>query len=195
MAILIENESQWRTEDLKEIVRRIEATPGFSRENFGQETLLLFTTSRKKVKKDKWGDSPDEIPEAADCPTHGRLGSRYEDTRVVIIRSAEALKADVLDRLANSDVQQDMKPEDVLKVVKETAYAIGGWRGKECDFDWYTEVALRIGGPGKRSKVAAKREIRALRNDQFQIRYRAREAIEKIEKKIEKIREKFKLDD
>lgn len=189
-SVLIANESQWRTEDLTEIVRRIEETPGFSRENFYRDTLLLFQTSRKKEKKKKHAWQDDTKPPAAEHLRHGKLADRYEDTRLVLIRSTDAIGADVLDRLANSDVQQDMSGEDVLKVIREIARAIGGYRGEDCDFSWSTEVALRIGGTGKRTAESVEREIRGVRNEQNRIRRQAREWNEKLDKKIEALEAK-----
>lgn len=189
--MLIANESQWRTEDLIEMVRRIENTDGFARENFYESTLLLFKTSRAKPRK--W--NKDEKVPAADHITHGRASERYWNTRLVVIRSTDKIAADVLDRLANSDVQQDMSPDDLKLLVEETAHAIGGWRGKtRCNFSWVTTLPMRIGGPSKRSPIAVEREIEALQNEQNRIRRCAREQIALLDTKIEKVRARKKPD-
>lgn len=178
MLMLIENESQWLTEDLLALVARVQQIPEFTLENFYPRTLLLFKTSRLK---EKWIGKPP----AASLPSSYRI--KYEDTRVVEIRSTSKIQLEVLDRLANSDDQQDMSKEDVVLVAKAIGRALGGWNADHHNYDWASMMALRVGRAPKRGAVALEREVRALRNEQDRFRRQARQEIEKIEKKIEKI--------
>jgi HAMP domain-containing protein len=184
--VLIENESQWLTEDLLALVARVQQIPEFTLENFYPRTLLLFKTSRlkEKVRRSSKGDWIGKPP-AASLPSSYRI--KYEDTRVVEIRSTSKIQLEVLDRLANSDDQQDMSKEDVVLVAKVIARALGGWKADHHDYDWASTMPLRVGRAPKRGAVALEREVRALRNEQDRFRRQARQEIEKIEKKIEKI--------
>lgn len=191
--MLIENESGWNTEDLLALVVRVQQIPSFRLENFYSRTLLLFKTSRLKEKARRYGGSKEvEKPPAASLTDWYR--NKYEDTRVVEIRSPSKIKLEVLDRLANSDDQQDMSKEDVLLVAKAIARALAGWAAERYDFSWANTVPLRVGRTPKRSKVAQEREVSALRNEQDRVRRKARQQIEKIEKQIEKV-EKRKVAD
>lgn len=186
----VANESQWRTEDLLNLVEKILETPGFRRSSCGDGTLLLFKTDKSQIKDESiWGKR-----KAAEYKQWGAAADRYSNTRLVLIRSADKLKTDVLDRIANSDVQQDMSQDDLMCLVKAVSRAIGGYNGAEyCNFSWIKDAPMRIGPPKKkdRSKDPIERRIAALERNRRDILRAADRAAQKVSDKIAELRKKL----
>lgn len=190
--MIIENISQWRTADLVSIVERLKAEPQFNTSGIGSQTMLLFKTSRKKEKEDRFSGER-EIPPAATCAGWAAR-QQYEDTRVVLIRAPNKLQMDVLDRMAVADVQQDMGLDDMKVLVKAIIEAIGDWQSHKTDISWIKDMPLRIDPKPKRSKVVIEREVAAIHSEKRRIMYAARGACERLDKKIEKIRNRKTVD-
>jgi hypothetical protein len=184
--MLIENESNWSTEDLVALTEAVAGKIGNQvRHGFKQDTLLLFKTSRKRERKGWRGAGQHVVKPPTAYAQNNRHG--HANTVVVYIASAKRLQMEVLDRMANitDEGRQDMSSEDVVKVAKAIGSAIGGWRFGNNSYEWAANSPMRARSRGAKSKVATRRKIEKLREEQENYRRWAANEIEKLEKKIE----------
>jgi hypothetical protein len=184
MPILIENESNWRTEDLRALVEAVAGKAGTIRcHNWNDETLLLFKTSRRRDKPyQSYKKGGDKAPAVA----LRRKNNPYFNTRVVEIATSKKLKMKVLDRLAHvgADGQQDMSSNNVIQLASTIRLAICGSRRYEDPCKWAANYQMRARPKTTKSKLALDRRIAKLRDDQRLQQVWADIAISDLEKKI-----------
>jgi len=180
--MIIENESNWRTDDLKARLesgmeqREFQLCPGVR-----TTTLILFKTSCKKATKDYDG----EVTERPDAADYEMWTDRYDDTRTVSILSAKQLLMEPLDRLAHiGEAVQHMSTENVILVAGAIWKCLGrSGNYNEKAYEFVRTMNMRTRSRIIRSKVALKREIEALYWKQQTIKRRAHDRVEKLEVK------------
>jgi hypothetical protein len=185
--MLVANESNWRTDDLTALVEAVQEMPEFKEGNhIYNSTLLLFKTSRKKASKDRYSGEVISEPKAAD---YDRYPSAFDDTVVVMIRSAKKLKMEVLDRLAHiaGECEQDMNHKDVVRVARCIGLAIGGYDAHNWDFSWARTKTLRTRTKVTRSREATSRRVRALESKRYDIERAARRKTQQIDDEIRRL--------
>jgi len=185
--MLIENESNWSTEDLEELVRCVEGLKNFKRGSHAySSTLLLFRTYAPRKYTTYRGE--ESVPDAADYRQYSR---RWHNTIEVKIRSRAQLSMDVLDRMAHigDDYEQDMPSDDVQCVARAIGEALGSWNMQKLNYSWAKTKSLRARSKIKRSPVAAEREIHKLTTTRNEIIRDANSKAEKLDKRIEKLEE------
>lgn len=189
--MLVENESNWRTDDLLGLLESVQSMEELKKGyQIERNTLLLFKTFAPKKHKDHNGDSI--RPSAADYSHHA---PRWSDVVLVYIRSRDQLKMDVLDRMAHigEDYEQDMPAEDVECVAKAIGNAIGDWGSGRHNYSWARSKSLRSRSRIKRSKVAAGRELIVLKRKRNRIIRKANAQVANIDKRVEKLSELHEL--
>jgi len=186
--MIVENESNWRTDDLESLLESITGMKGFRlRSHINKGTLVLFTTSRRKTPRvGSWAHQQSYKIPIAEMDVSGR---KYHNTVIIKIRSSKALKMEVLDRLATvpDEAEQDMSAVNVIKLTDCIAHALGDWPGSQLSFDWAANSNMRSRPKVTRSKTAVQRRVECLRHEQDNIRNYLTSKIEKIERKIEKL--------
>jgi hypothetical protein len=186
--MIVENESNWKTEDLVALLEKILGMEGFERGgHITSNTLLLFTTSRRRTPRvNSWQHRRGETPPPVEMDRSCR---RYYNTVAIKIRSAKRLQMEVLDRLANvpGGGVQDMSAANVVKVAECIARALGNWHGTKLNFDWAKTFSMRTSTKNRRSETGVQRRIECLRDSQDDLRRICRAEIQKIEKKIQKL--------
>jgi len=185
--VIFENESNWRTDDLWNLVERCKQMHEY-REGYHiyQNTLLLVRTGNPKLKKD-WRGEVIEPPAA----TLLRAPKRWSNTVVVKVRSRMALKMEVLDALAHigQGYEQDMPGSDVVCLARCLGMAIGNYSMEYGDYEWARTMSLRARNKIEVGKVAAQREIYALEEKKRGILRRARESADRIDEEIAKLQQ------
>ena len=183
----LENESNWRTSDLQELLEGVKAMPDY-RQNWRlcNRTVLLFVTGKPKPKKVKYSD---EVIEP-DAVVADHSPKRWDDTMVIKIRSSKALEMDALDRIAHigKDYEQDMPGKDVEAVAKAIHEMVACYQYPEPDFSWARLKSLRSRKKIEKSERALQREIEALKLEQRNAEWKHQDRIKKLDEKIEKLR-------
>jgi hypothetical protein len=185
--VLIENESQWNTEDLRAIVAAVMKHENKTDADFAADFLIVFKTCRKH--------SYSRHNRIRAAQTGGYRGGLGKGARTVEIRSKnKLLEKNVLDRLAQAavtDVPQDIHPKhirDIAVVVK--AALEGGWSNadEERGYEWAEKLQLRAAPKITRSHEVTKRKILGIEAEKERLnRCWARE-VELLDAKIARLR-------
>ena len=101
------------------------------------------------------------------------------------MQAAETMKA------AFARLKQDMKPGDVVRVARAIGEAIGDWGWRNWDYSWAAKMSMRKQPPPGRHPVSVAREIRALEDKRRSILRRANESADRIEARIDKLRDRL----
>ncbi len=189
--MIVENESNWRTEDIEALLKSITEQESFKRD-YGvyDSTLLLFTTSRKKPKKDLYDDEIVKEPKAADYEPNPKA---YYDTKVVKIRSAKKLEMELLDKLAHiGECVQHMSTANVVELAKAIWVCVGReYFITDEKVEFAKTMNMRVRSKVTRSKVALERQIAALEWQQNRAQSDANRKIKKLAAKISAVRAKI----
>lgn len=185
--MLIENESNWNTQDLKAMVEAVMELEGFRKgSHIYEDTLLLFKTSRKRGRKN-WKGKRDEPPAA-----YAVRNQNYSNTVIVEIRSKDKLKLDLLGRMAhiNESGHQDMSSDDVKCLLKEIKRALSSYIYSQASVAPLVHMPLRMRSKITRSKVVIDREIEGLQDKCRSWQRHLDREIEKVNEKIDSLRRK-----
>ena len=185
--MIVVNQSNWHTADLEHLLECVRGMPGHLQgRHVNSDTVILFTTSRKKKGKTNAGATVQ--PPAASAKIRS---DRWDNTIVVAIRSSAQLQMDVLDRIANinDDYVQDMSPADVVVVAECITSALHqrGFRQQACSWAQYKSLRARTDKISP-SPLLKQREIDALTRKQREIHDSAICQIAILEAKIRELR-------
>jgi hypothetical protein len=190
--MLVENESNWQTEDLEALLKSVMEQPEFKLDyGVHDSTLILFSTSCRKSKKPSYDDEIVKQPDAAEYDARPR---RYDDTRVIKIRSAKQLEMELLDKLAHiGECVQHMNTTNVVVLAKAIWVCIGrAYWVKDDQVEFAKSMNMRLRSKVTRSKVAVEREITALDWQQNSIQNDANRKIRKLEEKAADLRNRLR---
>jgi hypothetical protein len=190
--MIVENESNWRTDDLMVLLKSVMEQREFEKcTGVYEHTLILFKTSCKKDKVDKWDE---DVVEKAPVADYDTWNERWDDTKIISIQSAARLEMPLLDRLGHigEDVVQHMSTTNVKAVAKAVWLCLARHGGHRSDlYDFAEKLNMRTRSKITRSTVAMQREVDALYWKKQRILREAQKRCDKLEVKSDKLRAKI----
>jgi len=189
--VIIENESNWRTDDLEALLKSVMKQPSFQLDyGMHDSTLVLFITNRKKPKT-KWRSGLLVEPDAADWDANQ---TRYDDTRIIGIRSAKALEMQVLDKLAHiGECVQHMNVENIVVLAQAIWVCLGrDFRVNASKVEFAKRMNMRTRPKVTRSKLAVERRITALGWQQNRLQTDANKKIRDLDKQVSDLKSKLR---
>lgn len=193
--MLIENESQWNTDDLRALTRLVMTKKGISEANLGARFLLVFRTCRQKSYGSEKGQPPKN---AAKLGSVYRAGMQGHEGKVVEIYSKDRLmEKNALDRLVTNtanDVPQDLHPKHIRKIAQVIGDALSDHRytdDTDEGYEWAEKCQLRAAPKITRSAEVLQRKIDQLEREKDRIRSTLNREIEKVDQQILKLEEKI----
>ena len=186
--MLIENESNWRTDDLKSLVEQVTGMKGFQLGlHFRPDTLLLFVTSRiSKPPVTRFGNDDKNLSSLV----YPSSAVKHHDTTIVGIQTAKQLQMEPLDRMAHigGECIQDMSSRNVVQLARTIGSALCRYTYRSYDYSWAAKCSMRTRPNIKHSLVARERKILWLRNKQDEIRLNALLKTNALEEQIAKLK-------
>jgi hypothetical protein len=194
----IENESQWNSEDLVALTKKVAERQNIDLTN----GLLIFKTARRSVgrrRRRSYGQPPAEkgsvvIEQAASTGWYRGIGG---GAKVVEIYSKEKLiEKNVLERLGAvtySDVRQDIHPRWIRDIAIAIGDALTGtYRPEDATTDakwaWAEKMQLRAASKITRSALLTRKKIETLQGEKERVKRSFERELENYDRQIEKLR-------
>ncbi len=189
--MIVENESNWRTDDLEALLKCVMEQESFQLDyGIHSSTLILFTTNCKKQKKPDYDDEVVAELDAADCNCAPK---NYDDTRLISIRSSKKLEMEILDKLAHiGECVQHMNTANVVVLAKAIWVCVGrDYWVKDDKVEFAKSMDMRLRPKVTRSKVAIERQITSCEWQQHKVQNDANRRIGKLDERIAALKSKI----
>jgi hypothetical protein len=190
--MLIENESNWSTEDLVALVEAVTGKESFKlAPEIGPDTLILFKTSRKRK-----GGRGFSARRQAPPPAHSRWAYKTHSKTVFIeIGSAKRLQMGVLDRMANiksPNCQQDMAAENVVKLATVIHTTLCCFSHRRADLSWAATMSMRTRSKTTKSKLAVKKKIDKIKENRDKYTRWYEQALADCDRQIRELKDRMR---
>jgi hypothetical protein len=188
--MLIENESQWNTDDLRAIVKAVLVHNGHDPATYRPENLLVFKTSRRRH-HERGGSRPRAAQQG-----YMRGGLGHQATVVELLSKEKLIEKNALERLAattmTEGVVQDIAPCFIRDIAEQVHLSLTGKYSSAMipGYEFAEKLQLRAAPKITRSVEVTKLKIEACEAEKVRINRHFSREIDKIDRQIASLRSK-----